>query len=204
MAQVAVLFDVPKWIAAGIRTGRLRLFGGVVRNNAGHVVRMLKEGSKTARFGGSTGAAGLVLAAAALGYGIYRRFGSKAKVLDALEAVERAMLTYASAAQAQRLTVDHIRGLASELQNLMTTMASPEFRDANFALDAEAANKLREFYASLRTFNVRLRGQGSQGLEVPQLVATPDLRELAHSINEQLIFQHTLLPAPVPATQEGE
>lgn len=40
----------------------------------------------------------------------------------------------------------------------------------------------------------RLREQVKQGPDVPQLVATNHLRELAQSISEQLIFQNTLLP----------
>jgi hypothetical protein len=180
MAQLRVLFDVPKWIEVGVKTGQLSIFGGIVRNNAGRIVYMLKEGTRLARFARGPWAlpALAVAAAAGVGYGIYKLLSDRPKALEELEAVDRAILTYGSAAHAQRLNVEEIRSLAAELQNLIAAMESPELKDAAFDLDAEAADKLREFYASLRSFNMRLKEEVKRTREVPQLVDTGRVLEL--------------------------
>jgi hypothetical protein len=199
-----VLFDVPAWVEAGTKTGRFSYFGGVVRDRAGHIVHMLKEGRNNAPQKGRWAVAALAIGAVTgLGYALYGRLGSKEQALDALAGVERAIVAYASEAHSQRLTVDHIYCLASEIQKLIATMEAPELRDAYVELDANATDKLCEFYASLRAFNGRLREQVKEGPAVPALVETRHLPELAHSIFDQLTVQYTLWPAYVQATQRA-
>ena len=54
---VQIDFDIPSEIAAGLGTGDLTLFGGVVRNNAGHIVAHLKAISASNANQGAVGAA---------------------------------------------------------------------------------------------------------------------------------------------------
>lgn len=201
MAQLNVLFDVPKWVEVGVKSGQLGVFGGVVRNNAGQILYHLKEGTKLARFAkGPFLLPVLALAAVAgIGYCAYKFMSRKATALEELETIDRAVLTYASLAQTERLGVEDIRALESELQKFISVVEAPEFKDTHLELDAECANKLREFYESVRTFNLRLRDKINAGSEVPQLVMTNNVPELAHHISQQLAFQKSAWPIHVAA-----
>ena len=93
MANLNVVFDVPKWVKAGLESGKLRVFGGVVRDNAGRIVHHLSEAARHAPpKGGKLAIAAVVVAAAAGGgYLLWRRCSRKGKTLAALELVgERA------------------------------------------------------------------------------------------------------------------
>ncbi|MDQ7802670.1 hypothetical protein Q5425_02930 [Amycolatopsis sp. A133] len=58
---VQIDFDMPAEIAAGLLNGDLRLFGGVVRNGAGHIVAHLKEASASTLNHDAAGAAARML-----------------------------------------------------------------------------------------------------------------------------------------------
>lgn len=88
MAVLHVVFEVPKWVEAGVGSGELQIFGGVVRDNAGRIVFMLREASRRAlRLGGGRLFLGAVVVAAAAGGGylLYRHYSRKGRTLAALE-----------------------------------------------------------------------------------------------------------------------
>lgn len=201
MAQLEVLFEVPRWVEAGVKSGQLSIFGGVVRDNAGRIAYMLKEGTKLSRRARGPWAIGILAlaAAAGVGYAIYRVARRKPKHFE-LRDVDRAILTYASEAQAQRLTVEQIRALASELESLADAMESPELKDATFELDSQVASKLRDFYLSVRTFNLQLQAQIAPTRELPELIESDCPLALTRAIRDQLLFQQELWPAYAPPT----
>src|SRR5216684_9150983 len=98
MPKLTVVFQVPAWIEAGVKSGELGIFGGVVRDNSGRIVYMLKEGARLAprMVKGKIAIAVFgVAAVAGLGYWAYKRYSKKGKIIAQLESLDAAILTYA-------------------------------------------------------------------------------------------------------------
>ena len=75
MAKLKMLFDVPKWVEMGLREGSLKTSGGVVRDDAGRIVHILRESAERAsRSRNPYVLAGLAAAAiAVIVYSVYSR-----------------------------------------------------------------------------------------------------------------------------------
>jgi hypothetical protein len=195
VANLTVMLEVPKWVEVGVRSGSLNIFGGVVRDNAGRIVYMLKEGTRMvprlAR--GRLLLVGLgVAVAAGISYAIYKRVSNKGRTLGTLESVEKAILTYSKHAKDQHLSLDNVRQLSSELQAFIDLMESPEFQDTKITIDVDSAQKLKDFYDSLRAFNLKIREEKRIAKDVPLALATLEPCELTKQLREQLRFQEEI------------
>ena len=219
MAKLNMLFEVPKWVAMGLGDGSFRISGGVVRDNAGKIVHILQEGAKiTPRLPGPLVLAGLAaVAAAGIGYYLYsqskKRRTSETPTINR-DAFEQAIRTYCESAKKQRLSLDEIQQLASELQQFINLMESPDFQDAEISIDnTDAIEKLRDFHNFLRTINLKLQEEQQITKEVPPALATYDTLvmgtdgvisahpassntlDLTRQLREQLRFQEAVWPA---------
>jgi|GEM_PF-3361614 hypothetical protein len=156
MAVLDVVFEVPKWVDAGVRSGELQVFGGVVRDNAGRIVFMLRDASRRApRLGrGKFVIVAVVIAAAAGGgYFLYRRYSRKGRTLAALESVESTITAYLGHARERRLTRGDVEALAAALQTFLDHLRKPEFSDVQISLPKDVYEKLQDFLRSLHAFN---------------------------------------------------
>src|SRR5579875_675058 len=125
MAVLDVVFEAPKWVDAGVRSGELQVFGGVVRDNAGRIVFMLRDASRRAP---RLGRGKFVIAAAAGGgYFLYRRYSRKGRTLAALESVESTITAYLGHARERRLTRGDVEALAAALQTFLDHLRKPAF-----------------------------------------------------------------------------
>ena len=103
MGKIDILFEVPSWIETGVSKKQLQILGGVVRDNHGRIVYMLKEGiEKGSKYGKGRLAiiamAGVLLAGA--GYLVIRKLSKKGKATNQLQIIDRAMLNYTCPCQA--------------------------------------------------------------------------------------------------------
>jgi len=157
MPDLNVVFDVPKWVEAGVASGRLQIFGGVVRDNAGRIMHHLSEAAcRAPRLSGGGKLAIVAVAVAAVaggGYLLYRRYSRKGKSLAALELVESAMTAYLGQARERSLTLDDVEDLADALATFLDHLRKPEYRDAQISVPNDVHEKLRDFLRSLRAFN---------------------------------------------------
>ena len=154
MAVLNVVFDVPKWVEAGVTSGKLQVIGGVVRDNAGRIAHHLSEAACRAPRGGKLAIVAVAVAAAAGGgYLLYRRYSRKGKTLAALELVESAMTVYLGHARERSLTLDDVEALADALATFLNHLRKPEFSDAQISVSNDVHEKLGDFLRSLRAFN---------------------------------------------------
>ena len=204
MANLTVMFDLPEWVETGVRSGSLNIFGGVVRDNAGRIAYMLKEGVRIAprpaqgwSFWAEVAVGAAILVG--IGYTTYKYFSNKGPTLNTLESVERAILTYSKHAKDQQLSLDDVRQLSSELQAFINLTESPDSQDAKITIDAGTIQKLREFYNSLRDFNLKLQEEKRIAKNVPAALETFKARELTQQLREQLRFQEEIWPVYIEA-----
>jgi len=199
VAKLNMLFEVPKWVEMGLRSGSFKISGGVVRDNAGKIVHILQEGTKIApQLRGPLILAGLAaVAVAGIGYYLYSRSKKRTSESPTIDpdAFEQAIRIYCENVKKQRVSLDEIRQLSSELQRFINLMESPDFQDAEISIDnTDALEKLRDFHHFLRTFNLKLREEKQTTKEVPPALATYDTLVMGRDgvISAYLASSHTL------------
>lgn len=195
MADLNVVFDVPKWVEAGVASGKLQVFGGVVRDNAGRIVHHLSEAACRAPRGGKLAIVALAVAAAAGGgYLLYRRYSRKGKTLAALELVESAMTVYLDHAREGKLTLDEVEALSDALGTFLNHLRKPEFRDAQIIVSNDVQEKLRDFLRSLRAFNQAAHKKLPALPKPPSAVSKYiSLETLLDELFEQVRYQQSVL-----------
>ena len=142
-------------------SGELRLFGGVVRDNAGEIVVHLREVSRSIRQEHGEGkfaiaaALGVAAVAATAGgvYLLYRRYSRKGKALATLEAVDSTMTAYLAHGIERDITPGDVEALAAALETFLDLRRKPEFSDVQIRVSNDVYEKLRDFLRSLRAFN---------------------------------------------------
>lgn len=235
MAKLKKLFDVPEHIARGVRDGPLRITGGVVRNNAGQIVHILKDSAEKASRSSNPYILAAIAAAAiaAITYSVYNSNKKKRTAESTLQpssefptidpdAFEKAIRAYWESTRDQHLSLDEIRGLATELQTFIEFMESSDFQNAKISIDnADILEKLRDFHNSLRALNLKLQEGKQIPKEVPPALTTYDALErgrdgiiyahpasfdvldLAKQLREQLRFQEEVWPVYVESKEDS-
>src|SRR5579875_495142 len=192
MAVLDVVFEAPKWVDAGVRSGELQVFGGVVRDNAGRIVFMLRDASRRAP---RLGRGKFVIAAAAGGgYFLYRRYSRKGRTLAALESVESTITAYLGHARERRLTRGDVEALAAALQTFLDHLRKPEFSDVQLSLPKDGYEKLQDFLRSLHAFN-RAAHEERPALPTPPAAITHggSLEPLLDELLRQVRYQGSAL-----------
>lgn len=197
MAVLEVVFEVQKWVEAGVRSGELQVFGGVVCDNAGRIVFMLREASRRApRLGrGKLVIVAVVIAAAAGGgYFLYRRYSRKGRTLAALESVETTLTAYLGHARERRLTLGDVDALAAALATFLDYLRKPEFRDVQISLPNDVYEKLGDFLRSLHAFN-QAAHEEHPALPTPPAAITDggSLEPLLDELLRQVRYQESAL-----------
>src|SRR5437660_1711677 len=114
MAATTITFHVPQEIARGLATGRYHLFGGVIRNSAGRVVKMLdpvsRSASRLAKGNPKLAIAALAVVVVAGGVMLVStRFSKKTRLARQLAAVDGALKATIAKRPSLELTRDDLQ-----------------------------------------------------------------------------------------------
>jgi hypothetical protein len=205
--EITKTFDVPPEIARGLASGKYLLFGGVVRDNDGHVVKMLDPVSKSAfRFAKRNPK--LALAAVALvviaGGAIFlaRRFSKRARLARRLAALDVSLNATIANRPSQGLTRDDLRELEASISEFLRLAKSPEYEKVRLAIDETDKRKLLAFGKALRSFSSVLASEASSGgpEPLPELppAMTQDVLPFVDAIWQQLNYQQRHWPTQTP------
>ncbi len=140
------LFDIPPEIAAGLASGELVQFGGVVRNQLGHIRKHLKEANPQADKGNALARAaeaaknrpGMVLLGLALAAGAAvvvartRTKWGRRRVPESVRRYNDSLVTYLEAVRGGQLDVATIDRLIADLDSVLSDAAG---REARISLD---------------------------------------------------------------------
>lgn len=198
MPVLEVAFNVPAWVEAGVRTGQLQVFGGVVRDNSGRIVYMLREAGRSVRRVGGAKLAIVALAIAAAGaaaWGIWLLVNRrKAKTLTALESVESSMTTYLGRARKRKLRVDDVEALVAALTTFLELRRDPKFKRVQLSVPDDVYEKLRDLVQALQAFNESAHERCSALPEPPALVSNDGaLEPLFDNLLQQVRYQGAAL-----------
>lgn len=202
MAVHNVDFEVPPWVEAGVNSGKLHVFGGVVRDNFGRIVLHLPEAIRSKPKNGldeiAVGTAisvAVVTVVVGFAYLVYRRFTRKERVLlAALEAVDNQMTAYLVHAQEHNLTLDDAEALSAELAMFLELWRKPEFSDVQISVSSDVDERLRDFVRFLHAFNEAARKQ-VLALPKPPAAITDgiSLKPLLNELLGQIRYQESIL-----------
>jgi hypothetical protein len=182
---INVPLDVPDDIFAGLETGELTRYGGVVRDAAGTIVKHLKDGlfsedSSDKAIGGKGSkivVAGLAVAAvAAIGVAAYKVVTGRKQGAEAPECVRKfttSLGTYLDAARAGNLGADDIEMVIADLDAVKAESDSGRIA-VDFAVD-----RWQEL--------IRLVAEHTRKLAAANGIGVGDLRELSYPSDGNVI-----------------
>ena len=194
-AMLNKTFEVPEWVEIGVESGTHKIFGGVVRDNAGKIVHFLRESTSDAsvvRDRRVLIGIGVVVVVSAAAYYAYRKLSKRESMLAQLKNVEKSSYGYLESAKNRRLSLQEVRQLASDIQKLIKIMEQSNFVSIN---DPDALQKLRDFHTSVRNFNLQLQDGGKITANVPPALETDSVTDLTRQLLGQLRFQEHHWPA---------
>lgn len=202
MGELEVLFSVPDWVEAGVKSGDLRIFGGVVREASGpiahHLVEAIRREPRRASGKVAIGVGiGVVVAAAAAGaYWVYGRVSRKKRALAALNPVDDTMAAYLAHARDRHLTIDDVEAFAAALSTCLDTWRKPEFREVQILVSDDVSEKLRDVLRCLCAFNQAAHEQVVALPEPPpSTLDGGSIVTLLDDLLEQVIYQESALEA---------
>lgn len=164
-----VVFEVPLWINNGVVSGTYKIFGGVVRDEAGQIIYHLKNYNVIEKVVENTkkinkkvligiGSAAVLAAVGGTAYYFYKNYKQKKeKVLnEQLNTVDKNIATYFTRGNFANLTRNDIDDLINSLSTLSN---NPQF--INIKTDKEFYNKIVEFskFINQNTSNLALHKQ---------------------------------------------
>lgn len=198
-------FDLPKEIAAGLVSGKYRLFGGVVRDQAGHVVKMLDPVSgrlsRLAKVNPKlTITAGVVGALIGVGSAMaWTRFNKKARLGRQLAAVDSALKATIAKRPSLEFTRDDLQELQARIGEFLHLTSSEEYRTVRLTIDESARKNLIAFAEALRLFSTELASEALLQEPVPELPSgtSHDPLPLVDAIWRQLEYQQRHWPNEV-------
>jgi hypothetical protein len=182
---INVPLDVPDDIFAGLETGELTRYGGVVRDAAGSIVKHLQdglfsEGTADKATGGKSSkivVAGLAVAAvAAVGVAVYRVVTGRKQIAEAPECVRKfttSLGAYLDAARAGNLGVDDLELVIADLDAVEAESDSGRI-SVDFAVD-----RWQEL--------IRLVAEHTRKLAEANDVRASDLHELSYPSDGNVI-----------------
>jgi hypothetical protein len=197
MGKMEILLEVPNWVETGVSKGQLEIFGGVVRNNQGQIVCMLKETiEKGSKYGKGRIAiiaiAGAVVAGT--GYLAYKKFSKKGKAINQLQVIDKAALNYATKAKEGNLNIKDLEKFSNELVKFIGLMSQDKYKDVEIVVDEQTIKKLEELYFVIYNFNKSVcEIEPSSRPTLPEPVKHDDLLEIIAGINTQIKFQEDAL-----------
>ena len=159
VVEIPVFFQIPTEIALGLASGEFIRFGGVVRDNAGHIVAHLKEAGAEitksnpdvarvvkSRGGIVVGGFLLIVFVAGSGTALWRSRKRKAqtssRAVSCVNSYNEALVGYLAAIQNQTLDGDVVNRLVSSLEDLV--LIGEEFGD-RVVVTSEVLPELLEF-----------------------------------------------------------
>lgn len=200
MAVLEVVFEVPKWVEAGVRSGELHVFGGVVRDSAGQIVLHLREAIRKPQNELGKYSLAVIVGAAVgaavgfAGYHLHRRLSRKGRALAALESVDSTMSAYLVSAQQHCLTIADVEALSAALTSFLEMWRRPEFRDVQIKVSSEVYMRLHDFLRSVRSFNQAAHAQLPVLPNPPAVVADgSSLDSLLDELLEHVRYQEAAL-----------
>jgi len=195
MSKLNVEFEMPDWIKKGMISGKFNIFGGVVRDNEGKIVHMLKEGQPRNQppIKNPLILLAVTIAAGALAYYSYKRFSKRGRVLSKLEETEKAISSYLFKANEKELNIEDVKNLSSALNAFQAILEQDKYKDVKIYLSQENYNKLMEFLNSVMKFNSDIVKANSIGMKLPCLLTPQNFSEFFDQLNNQLLFQKQIL-----------
>jgi len=191
MPTTTVKFRIPPDIAGQIG-GRYHLFGGVVRDNAGRVVRMLepmaRDAGQAARKDLRVAVVALAVAAVAGGsVYLYTRLNKRARLARKLEQVDEAL---APGMRNAELTKEDLATLRNAIADFLNVATSATYRDVRLSVPQVELQKLRTLAAALAEFSAGLRSTKDDDPAPPALPdESSDLLSLLASVRDQVEYQ---------------
>ncbi|WP_129583402.1 hypothetical protein [Actinomyces mediterranea] len=179
MSVEQVAFVIPPHIEAGLADGKLVRYGGIVRNETGHIVTHLKEvpppkldkalerARKLAATNKRALVAGVVVTVALVGTAITVKTIKQRKLGKAEIQVHKALSAYFEAIVAQDMNLSVIDKLQQALVDLREVTGKP----INELLEGEALDSLIEYS---RNFILRNSSEQLQQPELAQLTSLED------------------------------
>ena len=204
MATVTPTLFIPETIQQGLKSGLLWRDGGVIRDNAGRLVKMLDE-VKTFRPKGKGKVLIItftVVAAAAGAIFLYTRLNRKARLARKLAKVDKTIQT-SVAEHHSELTRDDLLSIRDSIDEFLRATEQRAYQNVTLILPDDASRMLIGFAEALHSFSAKLNElPGSVGpapaLEFSQ--GTPQLLPLLETIRAQLAYQERNWPTPPPTT----
>lgn len=195
MPFIQITFKVSEEIARGLADGRYRLFGAVVRDNSGRVVKMLQpiltQSTRATRMPRIAIAA--VAVAAVAGGAIYlgSRLTRKARLTRQLAKVDRAIQPILVEHRTE-LTRDDLCRIRTSIDAFLRATDDSAYHGVSLTLPDDAKRTLIAFAEALQSFSVEVQAIGHLTEPVPELPLTPVALELVpilKSIHAQLAYQ---------------
>ncbi|MCA9935616.1 MAG: hypothetical protein H6662_16225 [Ardenticatenaceae bacterium] len=180
MDAKSMQFYIPDDITAGIMTEQYKLYGPVVRDTGGKIVKHLEpiamEAEKLARNNKNVvialGAITLgAIAVAAIGVTVWGLSGKKKEQVEAQlqrvdEAFRTAIINGASAPMGQ----EQLEELYVEVNDFLVLTKEPEYSNVKLMLSDEYRQLLLDFTEALRKFNLQLVNGDAPKVEPPELI----------------------------------
>lgn len=200
MPLVDMTLKLSNEIAVGLADGRYELFGSVLRDNSGRVVKMLKpavrHSTRAARSNPKLAVAAIAVGAVA-GAAIYvrSRFTRKARLARRLAKVDFAIKS-AVAEHAAELTRDDLHRIRDSIDEFLQLADGESYPNAAVVLTDDAKRLLVGFAEALRSFSVELNRLSWSAEAAPSLpvCGNTELVPLLKAIRGQLDYQERNWP----------
>ena len=200
MPLVDMTLKLSEEIAVGLADGRYELFGSVLRDNSGRVVKMLKPVVRHSALAARSNpklALAAIAAGAVAGAAIYvgSRFTRKARLARRLANVDFAIKSAVSE-HATELTRDDLYRIRDSINEFLELADSESYPDATVVLTDDARRLLLGFAEALRSFSAELNRLSASSEPAPNLAVgdNTELVPLLKVICGQLDYQERNWP----------
>lgn len=203
MATITPTLLIPEYLQPGLASGLLWRDGGVIRDNAGRLVKMLDE-VKTFRPPRGKGKivviTVVVVAAATSAIYVYTQFNRKARLARKLAKVDKTIQT-SVAEHHSELTRADVQSIRDSIDEFLRASEQRPYQNVTLILPDDASRMLIGFAEALHSFSAKLNELPGSVESVPALEfspGTPQLLPLLETIRAQLAYQERNWPTPPP------
>lgn len=194
MTIETITFQIPEHIARGLASGEFKLFGGVVRDGGGHVVKMLEpvaRGAADAARRNPRIAVAAVAVAVVAGAAIFvaKRTTKKARLTRQLETIDEQL--QGAQGIGVELTREQLTALLVAIDDFLRLAAQPGFKDVKLTVEPARVHDLILLAEALQSFSQDLARRLPIAQPVPELPALGDnaIVPTLALISEQLAYQ---------------
>lgn len=181
MTTTSMQFHIPDDITAGLMTEQYKLYGPVVRDTGGKIVKHLKPIAKEAeKLARNNRNVAIAIAASAIatsviatvvGVAVWEFSGRKKKQVEAqLQCFDKAFRMAVVNSVSATLGQEQLEEIYVAANDFLIFSKEPEYRNVKLMLSDEYGQLLLDFTEALRKFNLQLANDTDSKVEPPELI----------------------------------